>query len=94
MTAVWPLFIYGTAIHLPASMQGELAFRPISYTPWPVDESYEGERVRIAVGPVNNRQLRWAGNSTVECVTCVTWMGARRQQAAQVCVRRGEVSRS
>ncbi|KXZ50094.1 hypothetical protein GPECTOR_18g70 [Gonium pectorale] len=37
---------------------GDLAFRPISYTPWPVDEAYEGERVRIAVGPVANRQLR------------------------------------
>eukprot|EP00198_Chlamydomonas_reinhardtii_P011867 XP_001701204.1 predicted protein [Chlamydomonas reinhardtii] len=37
---------------------GELAYRPISYTPWPVDASYEGERVRIAVGPVADRQLR------------------------------------
>ncbi|KAG2446849.1 hypothetical protein HYH02_008006 [Chlamydomonas schloesseri] len=37
---------------------GELAYRPISYTPWPVDQSYEGERVRIAVGPVADRQLR------------------------------------
>ncbi|GIL78527.1 hypothetical protein Vretimale_6122 [Volvox reticuliferus] len=37
---------------------GELAFRPISYTPWPVDQDYEGERVRIAVGPVGARQLR------------------------------------
>ncbi|GLC39054.1 hypothetical protein PLESTF_000515100 [Pleodorina starrii] len=37
---------------------GELAFRPISYTPWPVDEGTEGERVRIAVGPVAARQLR------------------------------------
>ncbi|EFJ42115.1 hypothetical protein VOLCADRAFT_119533 [Volvox carteri f. nagariensis] len=37
---------------------GELAFRPISYTPWPVDEGVEGERVRLAVGPVGSRQLR------------------------------------
>lgn len=43
--------------HLPC--QGELAFRPISYTPWPVDEGFEGERVRIAVGAVSARQLRW-----------------------------------
>lgn len=42
----------------PAPPQGELAYRPISYTPWPVDASYEGERVRIAVGPVADRQLR------------------------------------
>ena len=38
--------------------QGELAFRPVSYTPWPVAEGFEGERFRIRVGPVQNPQLR------------------------------------
>jgi hypothetical protein len=37
--------------------QGELAFRPVSYTPWPVEEDYEGERVRIRVGSIAARQL-------------------------------------
>ena len=39
-------------------LPGQLAFRPISFTPWPVDESFEGERVRIAVGKVNETELR------------------------------------
>ncbi|KAI7845690.1 hypothetical protein COHA_000804 [Chlorella ohadii] len=38
--------------------KGELAFRPISYTPWPVEEGAEGERVRIEVGPVGSKELR------------------------------------
>ena len=42
------------------SVQGELEFRPISYTPWPVDASYEGARVRVAVGEIRSRQPRWA----------------------------------
>ncbi|GIL78529.1 hypothetical protein Vretimale_6122 [Volvox reticuliferus] len=46
---------------------GELAFRPISYTPWPVDQDYEGERVRIAVGPVGARQLRWVVRDVSMC---------------------------
>ena len=38
---------------------GELAFRAISYTPWPITEQeLEGERLRIPVGPVNQRELR------------------------------------
>lgn len=31
--------------------KGELAFRPISYTPWPVEAGTPGERLRIDVGP-------------------------------------------
>ncbi len=38
--------------------QGELAFRPYSYTCFPVEAGYEGERVRIDVGPVKDRQPR------------------------------------
>jgi len=38
--------------------QGELAFRVQSYTPWPVDSDFEGERLRIPVGPVQNRSPR------------------------------------
>lgn len=44
----------------PPCPQGDLAFRPISYTPWPVDEAYEGERVRIPVGEVKQRTPRLA----------------------------------
>lgn len=32
-------------------LKGQLAFRPISYTPWPVEEGQPGERLRINVGP-------------------------------------------
>ena len=39
-------------------MQGELVFRPMSYTPWPVEDGAEGERVRVPVGPVKDRQPR------------------------------------
>ena len=42
----------------PARAQGDLAFRPVSYTPWPVEEDYEGERVRVRVGSVAARQPR------------------------------------
>lgn len=38
--------------------KGELAFRAVSYTPWPVEEGAEGDRVRVPVGPVSNTQLR------------------------------------
>lgn len=38
--------------------RGELAFRAISYTPWPVEEGAEGERLRIDVGTVGERQPR------------------------------------
>lgn len=38
--------------------KGELAFRAISYTPWPVEDGYDGERIRLDVGPLNNRQPR------------------------------------
>eukprot|EP00775_Hariotina_reticulata_P008175 gene8175-8366_t len=37
---------------------GLLAFRPVSYTPWPVASTYEGERIRINVGPVDDRKPR------------------------------------
>lgn len=36
----------------------KLAFRPVSYTPWPVEEDFQGERVRIRVGAIAERQLR------------------------------------
>jgi hypothetical protein len=39
-------------------VQGELVFKVISYTPYPVDENIEGERIRINVGPVGNCQPR------------------------------------
>jgi hypothetical protein len=37
---------------------GNLAFRAISYTPWPVPSDYEGERLRIDVGPIAARETR------------------------------------
>ena len=33
--------------------RGELAFKAVSYTPWPVEQGAAGDRVRVAVGPVN-----------------------------------------
>jgi hypothetical protein len=33
---------------------GELAFKAISWTPWPVDSKTEGEAVRVEVGPVGS----------------------------------------
>eukprot|EP00882_Tetradesmus_deserticola_P006919 GHRQ01007289.1.p1 GENE.GHRQ01007289.1~~GHRQ01007289.1.p1 ORF type:complete len:321 (+),score=76.04 GHRQ01007289.1:173-1135(+) len=37
---------------------GNLAFRAISYTPWPVPSDFEGERLRIDVGPIAAREAR------------------------------------
>ena len=31
--------------------KGQLAFRAVSYTPWPVEAGQPGERLRIDVGP-------------------------------------------
>lgn len=39
-------------------LQGELAFRAVSFTPWPVEEGCEGERIRIRVGPVSSPEPR------------------------------------
>ena len=33
--------------------RGELAFKAVSYTPWPVEQGAAGDRVRVAVGPVS-----------------------------------------
>lgn len=33
--------------------KGELAIRPVSYTPWPVEVGTPGERLRIDVGPAS-----------------------------------------
>ena len=37
---------------------GKLAYRAVSYTPWPVEANAEGERVRVAVGPQGKESLR------------------------------------
>ena len=37
---------------------GELAFRPVSYTPWPVEAGTPGERLRIDVGPASKTSPR------------------------------------
>lgn len=38
--------------------KGELAYKAVSYTPWPVEEGAEGDRVRVPVGPISNTQPR------------------------------------
>ena len=38
--------------------KGELAFRPVSYTPWPVEAGTPGERLRIDVGPASSTSPR------------------------------------
>ena len=38
--------------------RGELAFRAVSWTPWPVEEEAEGERLRLEVGTVGQLQKR------------------------------------
>ncbi len=51
-------------------VQGELVWRAISYTPWPVDASegpQEGERIRIAVGKVRSRQPRCVARGASGC---------------------------
>jgi hypothetical protein len=39
-------------------VQGDLVFKVISYTPWPVADDFEGERVRIPVGPIKDKRPR------------------------------------
>lgn len=38
--------------------KGELVWKAISYTPWPVSEGASGERIRIDVGPVKAKEKR------------------------------------
>jgi hypothetical protein len=35
---------------------GKLAYRAVSYTPWPVEEGSAGKQLRIDVGPVNRQE--------------------------------------
>ncbi len=35
-----------------------MVFRVVSYTPIPVEPGYQGERIRLKVGPVSQRQPR------------------------------------
>lgn len=44
--------------HCLLSVQGELVFKVVSYTPYPVDEEVEGERIRLDVGPVGSCEPR------------------------------------
>ena len=37
---------------------GKLAYRAVSYTPWPIPTDAEGERVRVPVGPAGKEALR------------------------------------
>ena len=37
---------------------GKLAYRAVSYTPWPVEAAAQGERLRVAVGPKGKTTLR------------------------------------
>ncbi|KAL0024275.1 hypothetical protein WJX79_002109 [Trebouxia sp. C0005] len=38
--------------------KGELAFRPVSFTPWPVEAGTPGERLRIDIGPASKTSPR------------------------------------
>ena len=38
--------------------RGELAYRPLSFTQYPVEAGEPGERLRVAVGPVGARVPR------------------------------------
>lgn len=52
----------GTVFQSPPGIQperdkkGELAYRAVSYTPWPVEEGAEGDRLRVNVGPLGRQQ--------------------------------------
>ena len=39
--------------------QGELVFKAIGFTPWPVSSDERGERIRIDVGPVQKLEPRF-----------------------------------
>lgn len=36
--------------------QGQLAYKAVSYTPWPVEQGSEGDRLRVKVGPIGRQQ--------------------------------------
>ena len=38
--------------------RGELAFRAVSFTPFPVEEGSAGERIRVEVGPIDSKTPR------------------------------------
>ncbi|MEW5305499.1 MAG: hypothetical protein WDW36_008033 [Sanguina aurantia] len=42
----------------PPWQQGEIVCRAVGYTPWPVDSGTAGDRVRVDVGPINERKAR------------------------------------
>lgn len=56
--------------------KGELAFRPVSFTPWPVEAGTPGERLRIDVGPASSTSPRtfvfdrWLLTATCLCQPC------------------------
>ena len=58
LLVVTPMQSAATTHAGPRRTQGELAFRAVSYTPWPVEQGFEGDRVRIGVGAVREPQLR------------------------------------
>jgi hypothetical protein len=39
-------------------VQGDLTWKAVSYTPFPVEEGCAGERVRVNIGPVGSRKPR------------------------------------
>ncbi|MEW5318971.1 MAG: hypothetical protein WDW38_010149 [Sanguina aurantia] len=38
--------------------QGDIVCRAVGYTPWPVDSGTPGDRVRVEVGPINEKKAR------------------------------------
>lgn len=65
---------------LVCAVQGLLAFRAISYTPWPVPTDYDGDRIRIPVGPIRDRKPRCA--LTLLCEDCRLGLAADETPAS------------
>lgn len=76
----------GTGASPERDSKGELAFRPVSYTPWPVEEGAPGDRVRVEVGPTGrtsprtfvfdrlcSKPSRRAGSRRVDLVQIYYW---------------------
>ena len=78
--------------------QGRLVFQASSYTPWPVPPSAPGERMRLAVGPIDDRTMRTylfdrrAALKLCSTLTCPGWpaqLSSCRAQAAATAQQAG-----
>jgi len=71
--------------------KGELAFRPVSFTPWPVEAGTPGERLRIDVGPASGTSPRTfifdRSPATGPCHICASTAGCACMHTQQECNR-------